>query len=156
MPENPVLSEFGTTRTALPPQQMAVGSDGTVYTLTVSGLSVVPLTVAGTATQPQIAATGGVMNTDGTSTFQPGAFIVINGSNLASAATANALPAPTVLGGSCVLFDSVPVPLLTASPTQIGAQVPATILPGINVVQVRSLATAQRSTPVVVTVQKPQ
>jgi DNA-binding beta-propeller fold protein YncE len=155
MPENPVLSEFGTTRVAMPSQQMAVGSDGTVYTLTVSGLSVVPLTVAGPNSQPQIAATGGVMNADGTSTFQPGSFIVVNGTNLASTAAADTLPPPTVLGGSCVLFDEVAVPLLTASPTQLGAQIPAGIRPGINVVEVRSLATAQRSTPVVVTVQKP-
>jgi uncharacterized protein (TIGR03437 family) len=96
------------------------------------------------------------MNADGTSSFQPGSFIVVNGTNLASSATADALPPPTVLGGSCVLVDNVPLPLLTASSTQIGAQIPSTIRPGVNVLEVRSLATAQRSNPVVVTVQKPQ
>jgi hypothetical protein len=155
MPDNPVLSEFGTTRTAMPPQQMAVGSDGTVYTLTLAGLSVVPLIVTGPNTQPQIAASGGVMNANGSSTFEPGSFIVVNGTNLASTATASTLPPPTVLGGSCVLVDNVAIPLLTASPTQIGAQIPAGTLAGINVVEVRSLATAQRSTPVVVTIQEP-
>lgn len=153
MPENPVLSEFGTTRTAMPPRQMVVGSDGTVYALTVSGLSVVPL--PGAVAAPQIASAGGVMNADGTSTFAPGSFIVVNGSNLASSATASTLPPPTVLGGSCVLVDNVPLPLLTASPTQIGAQIPSTVLPGINVLEVRSLATAQRGNPVVITVQNP-
>ena len=156
MPENPVLSEFNTTRTAMTPRQMVVGSDGTVYALTLSGLSVVPLTIAGSDSQPQIASSGGVMNADGTSTFQPGSFIVVNGTNLASSAAANTLPPPTVLGGSCVLVDNVPLPLLTASPTQIGAQIPSSIRPGVNVLEVRSLATAQRSTPVVVTLQKPQ
>ncbi|HXP86353.1 MAG TPA: hypothetical protein VN841_16620 [Bryobacteraceae bacterium] len=155
MPENPVLSEFGTTRTAMTSRQMVVGSDGTVYALTVSGLSVVPLTISGTDSQPQIAASSGVMNSDGTSTFQPGSFIVVNGSNLAASAAADTLPPPTVLGGSCVLVDNVPLPLLTASPTQIGAQIPSDILAGVNVLEVRSLATAQRSNPVVVTVQKP-
>jgi DNA-binding beta-propeller fold protein YncE len=154
MPENPVLSEFGTTRTAMTSRQMVVGSDGTVYALTVSGLSVVPLTISGPSSQPQIAA-GGVANSDGTSTFQPGSFIVVNGTNLASSAAADVLPPPTVLGGSCVLVDNVPLPLLTASPAQIGAQIPANIRPGVNVLEVRSLATAQRSNPVVVTVQKP-
>jgi DNA-binding beta-propeller fold protein YncE len=154
MPENPVLSEFGTTRTAMTSRQMVVGSDGTVYALTVSGLSVVPLTISGPDSQPQIAA-GGVANADGTATFQPGSFIVVNGTNLASSAAADVLPPPTVLGGSCVLVDNVPLPLLTASPTQIGAQIPAGTLPGVNVLEVRSLATAQRSDPVVVTVQKP-
>lgn len=155
MPDNPVLSEFGTTRTAMPPQQMAVGSDGTVYTLTLVGLSVVPLTSSVSSAQPQIASSGGVMNANGTSTFEAGSFIVVNGTNLASTATANTLPAPTVLGGSCVLIDDVAMPLLTASPTQIGAQIPAGTLAGVNVVEVRSLSTAQRSTPVVVTVQEP-
>jgi uncharacterized protein (TIGR03437 family) len=85
--------------------------------------------------------------------FAPGAFIEINGTNLASTATASTLPAPTVLGGSCVLVDDVAIPLLSTSPTQIMAQLPATIRGGSNVLQVRSLVNAQRSTPVVVSIQ---
>jgi uncharacterized protein (TIGR03437 family) len=54
-----------------------------------------------------------------------------------------------------VLVDGVALPLLSTSPGQISAQIPASIRPGINVLQVRSLATAQQSTPVVVTIQKP-
>src|SRR5262249_55162759 len=102
MPENPVLSEFSTTRTAMPPRQMVVDSAGTVYALTVSGLSVVPLTPATSATQPRVAASQGVVNAnDGTTNYKPGSFIYVNGSSLASTATASALPPPTVLGGSC-------------------------------------------------------
>ncbi len=155
MPESPVIPEFGATRTNMPPHQMVVDSQGTVYGITVSGLSVVPLTPAGAATQPQISASGVVNANDGTANFTPGSFINVNGANLASAATATTLPPPTVLGGSCVLFDGVAIPLLATSANTISAQIPTTVRAGVNVVQVRSLATAQRSQPVVVTIQQP-
>jgi DNA-binding beta-propeller fold protein YncE len=155
-PENPVLPEFGTARTAMTARQMVVDSGGTVYAFTVSGLSVVPLTPATSATQPQLPSSGAMVNAnDGTSSFAPGAFININGSNLASTAAASTLPPPTVLGGSCVLIDEVAIPLLTTSPSQISAQLPNTVRAGINVLQVRSLANAQQSNRVVITVQKP-
>jgi DNA-binding beta-propeller fold protein YncE len=155
MPENPVLPEFGTARTAMTSRQMVVDSSGTVYALTVSGLSVVPLTPATSATQPQIA-DGGVVNAiDGTTNFAPGSFINIAGANLAGVASASTLPPPTVLGGSCALVDNVAIPLLTTSSGQISAQLPSTVRSGINVLQVRSLATAQQSNRVIVTVQKP-
>ena len=155
IPENPVLSEFGTVRTAMPSRQMVVDSQGTVYGLTVSGLSVIQLTPATSATQPQVDAGSIVNAVDGTSSFAPGSFISVNGANLAGAAIASTLPPPTVLGGSCVLIDNVPVPLLSTSSNQIVAQLPATIRSGINVLQVRSLTMAQQSNRVLVTVQKP-
>jgi hypothetical protein len=155
MPENPILSAFGTARVNLQPRQMVVGSDGTVYALTLSGLSVVPLAQATSATQPQISATRGVVNADGSATLKPGSFITVNGTSLASAATADTLPAPTVLGGSCVLVGGVAIPLITTEPNQIGAQLPANIRTGSNVLQVRSLATAQQSGSVIVNIQKP-
>ena len=157
MPENPVFSEFGTARTPIPPHQMVVDSQGTVYALTVSGLSVVPLTPATSSTQPQIAAKNGIVNAnDGTVNIQPGATININGTSLAAqASTDPTQPLPLVLGGSCVLVDNVPLPLISTGPNQISAQVPASIRPGPNVLEVRSLTMAQRSAPVVVTVQKP-
>jgi uncharacterized protein (TIGR03437 family) len=60
-----------------------------------------------------------------------------------------------VLGGSCVLIDSMPIPLLSTSPGQISAQIPANVRSGVNILQVRSLATAQQSNRVIVTLQKP-
>jgi uncharacterized protein (TIGR03437 family) len=136
---------------------MTVDASGNVYAITLTGLSVIPLTPSNSSTQPAIA-TGSsavVNSTDGTGTFKPGGFIVINGTNLASGATATTLPVPTVLGGSCVTFDDVPLPLLQTSATQISAQIPATVNPGVNVVQVRSLATGQQSNAITVTVAKP-
>ncbi len=156
IPENPTTSVFSTQRSNVPPRQMVVDSKGTVYALTLSGLSVLPLTPANSGTQPQIAGSQGVINAnDGSGRFQPGSFVNITGTNLAANTTADTLPPPTVLGGSCVLVDGVALPLLSTSPNQISAQLPASIRPGANVIQVRSLAMAQQSNPVVVTIQKP-
>jgi hypothetical protein len=155
VPENPVVNVFGTTRFNTNPRMMAVNSAGTTaYMITLSGLSVVSLTPTGTDTRPAIAtgAAGIVNSVDGTPNFKPGSFITISGTNLADAATADTLPPPTVLGGSCVTFGDIAVPLLATSTGQIQAQVPDTLPAGTHVVEVRSLSTAQASDPVVVTV----
>jgi hypothetical protein len=155
VPENPVVNVFGTTRFNTNPRMMAVNSAGTTaYMITLSGLSVVSLTPTGTDTRPVIntGATGIVNSADGTPNFKPGSFITISGKNLADAAAASTIPPPTVLGGSCVTFGDIAVPLLITSSGQIQAQVPDTLPAGTHVVEVRSLGTAQDSDPVVVTV----
>ena len=154
VPENPVVSVFGTTRFNTNPRMMVVDSAGaTAYAITISGLSVISLAQAGANTQPVIAGASSVVNASGASAaITPGSFITIGGKNLASSAVASTLPPPTVLGGSCVTFGDIALPLLSTSSGQIQAQVPATMLPGTQVVEVRSLATAQDSAPVVITV----
>jgi hypothetical protein len=155
VPENPVVNVFGTTRFNTVPRQMVVDSAGTTaYMITLSGLSVVSLSPLGTDTRPTIAtgARGIVNSADGTPNFKPGSFITISGTNLATTATADTIPPPNVLGGSCVTFGDIAVPLLVTSKGQIQAQVPDALPPGTHVVEVRSLATAQDSDPVVVTV----
>ena len=155
MPENPLFEVFGSSRQAMPPRTMVVDSKGTVYAITLSGLSVMPLASSDSTTRPALAATRPIVNTDdGSTSFRPGSFITVNGTNLASAATADALPVPTVLGGSCVVFNDVALPLLRTSANQMTAQIPSTVRSGLNVVQVRSLAMAQQSDPIVVTVAK--
>jgi hypothetical protein len=154
-PENPVVNVFGTTRFNTNPRQMVVDSAGTTaYALTISGLSVISLAPAGTDTRPAIdAGAAGIVNAaDGTANLSPGSFITINGTHLAAAATASTIPPPTVLGGSCVTFGDIAAPLLVTSSGQIQAQVPNTLSPGTQVVAVRSLATAQASDPVEITV----
>ncbi|MDX1980533.1 MAG: hypothetical protein SFV51_09715 [Bryobacteraceae bacterium] len=154
VPENPITSVFGTQRRNVSPRQMVVDSAGNAYILTISGLSVVPTK---TGARPVISSGArGILNSqDGTPNFRPGSFITVNGQNLAEPAIADTLPAPSVLGGSCVVFNDVPLPLLQTSQGQISAQIPENLVrPGLNVVQVRSLATAQQSDPVVVTVQR--
>ncbi|MCZ2151273.1 MAG: hypothetical protein LC126_26305 [Bryobacterales bacterium] len=158
VPENPVTGVFGTQRSNVPPRQMVVDSKGTAYAITISGLSVIPTTQAGSNTRPSI--TGGargIVNSEtGASNFKPGSFITVTGQNLATPAVADTLPPPAILGGSCVVFNDVALPLLQASPNQISAQIPENLVrPGLNVVQVRSLARAQSSDSVVVTVLRP-
>ncbi len=150
--EQPRYTFFGTTRTNVPARTMVVDPSGTAYLITLSGLTVIPLNLNGIPT-PQIAANRGVVNaTDGTTTFKPGSFVTVTGSGLASTATPISLPAPTVLGGSCVTFNDVSLPLMQTSDGKIQAQIPANIVTGSNVVVVRSLANGTYSNPVVVNV----
>jgi len=154
-PETPVVNVFGTARFNTNPRQMVVDSAGTAaYAITLSGLSVISLSPANTDTRPSINTGGrGIVNSaDGTANFRPGSFITINGANLANPATADLIPPPTVLGGSCVTFGDISVPLLTTASGQIQAQIPDSLPAGTHVVEVRSLATAQQSDPVIVTV----
>jgi YVTN family beta-propeller protein len=155
VPENPAYSVFGTTRFNVNPRMMVVDSAGTTaYAITISGLSVIPLAPASSSTQPVInSGPNAIVNSaNGSPNIQPGSFITISGQNLASTATASTVPPPTVLGGSCVTFGDISVPLLQTSSGKIQAQVPDTLLPGTQVVEVRSLAMAQDSAPVTVTV----
>ena len=155
VPENPVVSVFGTTRFNTNPRMMVVDSAGTTaYAITISGLSVISLAPAGNNTQPAISTgAGAVVNSSSAGApITPGSFVTIRGKNLAATGVASTLPPPTVLGGSCVTFGDIALPLLSTSSGQIQAQVPVTMLPGTQVVEVRSLATAQDSAPVLITV----
>jgi YVTN family beta-propeller protein len=151
--ENPAVTVFGTTRANVPPRLLAVDASGNAYALTLSGLSVIPLTPQGSP-PPQIAsgANAIVNSSDGTTKFAPGSFIAVNGANLASSGKASQLPAPTVLGGSCVTVGSLAIPLLQTSAGQISAQLPGNLRPGMYATQVRSLANGQQSQSVVITV----
>jgi hypothetical protein len=154
-PENPRFTVFGTTRFNVPARSMVIDNNNVAYMITLSGLSVVPLTPGG-ATAPAINATRGVLNAnDGSTNLTVGGVINVAGANLATTSTAQTLPPPTVLGGSCVVFNDVPLPLLKTSSGQIQAQIPTTVSAGTNIVQVRSLATGLQSSSVVVNVQAP-
>jgi hypothetical protein len=150
--ENPQVTLVGTTRSNVPPRQIAVDRAGTAYVLTLSGMTVVPMTPAGVS-RPLLAATSAVVNaSDGGAVLAPGSFIAVNGQNLADSVKAGELPAPTLLGGSCLTFSDIAVPLISASGNQLLAQVPDDLAPGRYVAVVRSLATGQKSDGVIVTV----
>ena len=151
--ENPRFTLIGNARINMPPRQMAVDSQSVVYALTLSGLTVVPLTPSG-ASRPQLTAgTASVVNAnDAAASVTPGSFVVVKGTNLASAAKASWLPPPTVLGGSCVTFSDKAAQLIETAPDRIVAQAPATLTPGPYVLRVRSLATGQQSDPLLITV----
>jgi hypothetical protein len=157
-PENPSRVVFSTQRVSVPARQIAVDSKGTAYMITLSGLSVVPLAVGGAPDRPAITGgSRGILNANtGTPDLSPGSFVTVTGQNLADIATADQVPLPTVLGGSCVTMSDVPLQLLQTSPSQITAQIPDDLRPGQYVVQVRGLSLATRSEPVVVTVRPTQ
>src|SRR5439155_26512436 len=119
----------------------------TAYALTLSGLTVTPLTPQG-APPPQIASAAGSAD------LRPGSFLIINGSNLASDAAATQLPTPTLLGGSCVTLSDMAIPLLKTSAGQITAQVPGALRPGTYMAQVRSLAIGQQSQAITITIKQ--
>ena len=150
-PDNPRFTLLGTTRYNIPARSMVIDNNNVAYLIGLAGLSVVPLTPNGAPT-PAISK---VVATNGSTTLTVGGVINIGGTNLASTATALTLPQPTVLGGSCVTFNDVPLPLLSTSTGQIQAQIPTTVSPGNNVVQVRSLATGLQSASVIVPVTAP-
>lgn len=153
-PENPRFTLFGNTRYNIPARSMVIDNNFVAYIITLSGLSVVPLTPNGVQAPAFAAGNRAIVNAgDGSTNLRVGGVININGTNLATASTASVLPPPTVLGGSCVTFNDVPLPLVQTSTGVIQAQIPPTVSPGNNVVQVRSLATGQQSAAVVVTVQ---
>lgn len=151
--EQPATSVFGTTRANIPPRQLAVSSNGNAYAVTLSGLTVIPLTAAG-ASRPAIPqGAAGIVNTEpGSRGLYPGSFVLIGGVNLSAAATASDTVLPYILGGSCVTFGDQQLPLLQTSEGQILGQIPATASAGNYALRVRSLATGQTSDPVVVTV----
>ena len=155
MAENPATSVFGTTRANVPPRLLAVDSAGTAYILGLSGLTVVPATIGGIG-KPQLATgSNAVLNAvDGSRNFAAGSFIVVSGGDLAAPAAGTDLPAPSVLGGSCVTFSDTSLPLLQTAPGQVVAQIPDTLAAGQYVMRVRSLAYGQQSDALVVTVQK--
>jgi hypothetical protein len=109
VPENPVTNVFGTTRANVPTRQLAADAKGNAYAITLSGLSVISTTPAGTSTRPTITpgARGIVNSSDGTPNLKPGSFVTITGTNLAAPTAANVIPPPIVLGGSCVTFRDV-------------------------------------------------
>jgi hypothetical protein len=153
--ENPQVTVFGATRSNIPSRQLAVHSNGTVYALTLSGLTAIPLTAQGTAA-PKIAtgATAIVNGSDGSANLRPGSFLLINGSNLASDGKATELQAPKILGGACVTVSDIAIPLLQTSASRISAQLPGDLRPGTYVIQVRSLALGQQSQSVLITVRQ--
>ncbi len=148
--EQPVITVTSTQRWNVGARQMVVDSQGIMYAITLSGLTVAPTAPATDLNRPAIQSV--VNSADGSTNIQPGSFIAINGSSLGSTASATAVPTPTILGGSCVTFNGTAAPLLQTSAGQILAQVPANAGSGTNVVQVRSLDYAQSSDPMMLTI----
>jgi hypothetical protein len=89
-------------------------------------------------TAPLIAQAGIVSTANSSTTVKAGAQFSISGCNLASA-TLTADPTfslPTILGATSLTVNGIAVPLLSVSPAQIVAQLPAAVTPGTSTVVV--------------------
>jgi uncharacterized protein (TIGR03437 family) len=153
--EGPLATVLSTQRTNIGGRTMALDStSNTVYMLTATGLSVIPLTGAARSSTPIVSA-GGVVNSANFRTgIAPGGLVSIMGQNLATSATAGSTPLPTILGGSCVTLSNTPLPLLATAAGQINAQIPFTLAAGTYTLVVRSTANQAASSSVSVTVSK--
>jgi uncharacterized protein (TIGR03437 family) len=76
----------------------------------------------------------------------PNGLISIFGQNLGQLEIAGTTPLPTILGGTCVTLNNIPLPLFMVSPTQINAQIPPTMATGSLPLVVRSVARQAAST----------
>ncbi len=149
--EGPLTQATTTGRVNANGRTMAVDPSSTnAYVLTASGLSIIPLTPA-SAPAPQVTGVGNLANFQ--SRIAPIELVAIAGKNLASTATASA-PLPSILGGTCVTLNNVPIPLMATSATQINAQIPVTLAAGNYPLVVRSIANQEASGSGTVTVSK--
>jgi uncharacterized protein (TIGR03437 family) len=110
------------------------------------GITVLFVPVTGRAQAPTIK-TGGIVPNDGSaSTVQPGSWISIFGTNLASGTTTWNSDFPTTLGGTSVKINNKPAYLWYASPGQINLQAPDDTATGSVTVMVTTAAGTGTST----------
>jgi uncharacterized protein (TIGR03437 family) len=157
--EGPLTQPVGTTSATIGGRTMAVDATGsTVYAISESGLSIIPLTPAAASVRPQIANKGAVNLASYQTTVAPNTLISIFGANLGATDTAASAPLPTQLGGVCVtLANSTAIaalPLFATTPGQINAQIPPELPTGSYQLAVRSIANQIASATQTLTVSK--
>ena len=97
-----------------------------IASLSVSGVSVLPWDYDAAVATPAV--TGVINSADGSRTVGAGSLIRIEGANLSASTTTNTeLPVPTLAGESCLTINGVLMPIFSASPDAIRAQLPYTI-----------------------------
>jgi uncharacterized protein (TIGR03437 family) len=102
----------------------STGSLQAVFNLTVAAASTVPA--------PQIFGVSNLFSQTGSVTVSPGELLDVVGSNLGgpSGSTFNFGQYPTQSGGTQVLFDGAPAPILSESPNEVTAVVPFGLMVG--------------------------
>jgi len=123
-PENPRFTLFGTARFNMPARSMVIDSNKVAYIITLSGLSVVPLTPNGVTT-PQIA-TGAraiVSATDGSTNLRLAASSTSAGRIWPPQPLQANCPHRPCSADRCVTFNDVALPLLQTASGQIQAQI---------------------------------
>lgn len=156
--ETPLAAQVGNQRVNTNGRTMAVDPSGTtVYALTTSGLSILPLERNPQATAREVPTINrnGIVNTASyLPQVAPGGLISIFGRNLGEAEAAGGPPYPMMLGRTCVTFNNVPLPLIMTSPGQINAQIPPETRAGRYSLVVRNIDRQAASAATNVTVAK--
>ncbi len=157
--ESPLAVVVGAGRTNISGRTMVVDATATnAYVLTVSGLSIIPLSNPPASVAPTLAGSPMVNQANQTAAVAPGGLVSILGKNLAATATSPTptatVPLANVLGGVCVTLNNAPLSLQATSATQITAQLPFTLGAGRYPLVVHSIANLAASSSVMVTVAK--
>jgi uncharacterized protein (TIGR03437 family) len=127
---------------------------GNAYAITVSGLSVIPMTPVPSSLQPALAKTGVVNLANLGAAVAANEMAAVHGTNLASAGATSSGPLPLILGGTCVTLNNQAVPLVLSSPGEINFQIPPGLAAGRYPLVVRSIANQVASSSATVTVSK--
>lgn len=137
--EGPVTQVPANGRATMGGRLMAVDSNGsTVYAITTTGLSIIPLDTVATTDRPQINQRGAVNLASYQTAVAPNTLLSIFGRNLGNTEVAGTLPLPIRLGGVCVTMGNTPLPLFMTSSGQINAQIPPDLAAGTYQVMVRA------------------
>lgn len=136
--EGPLSTVSGNSRVAINGRTMAM-SGNNVYVLTTAGLSVIPISRQDNQDMPRVNQGGIVSTASYLPTVAPGGLISIFGRNLATSEASAPPPLPTIMGGTCITLDNVPLPLIMASAQQVNATLPQTVTAGRHSLVVRSL-----------------
>jgi uncharacterized protein (TIGR03437 family) len=153
--EGPLTTVTNNGRAAINGRTMAVDPGGaTAYVLTVSGLTIVPMTPPNPAQAPQVNQNGVVSFANSLPNLAPGGLAAIFGKQLASDGSTSDTPWPTVMGGTCVTLNNQPLPLALTTADRINAQIPNTLPAGRYQLVVRSIDRQMSSQVSLVTVSK--
>ena len=154
--EGPMAQVTGNQVQRVGGRTLAASPDGTTaYALTTSGLSIIPLTPVPASAQPVLSRNGIVSTANQQAAVAPGSLVSVLGQNMAADGTASTgSNLPTILGGSCVTLNNVPLPLIMTSSGQINAQIPPTVAAGSYPLVVRSIANLAASSASTVKVAK--
>ena len=138
--EGPLAKVQGNQTQRVSGRTLAMDSAGnTAYALTTSGLSVIPLTQIAPSERPAVNQNGVVSLASQLTSLAPGNLAAITGRNLATDGKSGSGSLPTILGGTCVTLNNVPLPLLATSDGAVNVQIPVELAAGTYPLVVRSI-----------------
>ncbi len=145
----------GTGRTVTNGRTIVIDSAGAnAYAITVSGLSVIPMTPVPVSSVPALGKTGVVNLANLGTALAANEMAAVYGANLASGGSVSSGQLPLILGGSCVTLNNTAVPLVMSSSGEINFQIPPGLAAGKYPLVVRSIANQAASASATITVAK--